>query len=774
MNFKTTYILFGLLALMLVVLGVVLYSGPSAPPGQGLAFPTMKAKDKPLKADQIDKVVIQRKKPEADDIVFSRVDSTTWKITSPKVSAADSRQITGLVDQLMNAPIDQKADVPSVSRAGLDSPSRVISIHAGDRLWTLTIGDITLGTDSAVVYAQSSDLPGKTLVIPKSSLETALEGFEYFRAKELLGENTNDIRSIKFTHSKKPVVELKKVKDRWTMPQPSSGDIDIGELPTQLANLRVDHTAKTSDFVKDGVTDLAEYGLDARKADVVRIDVTREIDGKTTTTSALIGVGKKVAEKSYYVAFDADGKTKDVAKVSVASVEPILKWVEDPSAFRSKNLLALESFRQPDAILIKNSFGDLEFFRTDDKEPWILYRGTTANGVDPVEVRKLIDELNKKGAVLSFPDPKRRKELGLEKPDVIVRVYSDGLEKADAKKPGKPVLKKDAIPVAELRFGIAEGPNVAVERIWGDEKTIVMVPQSLLDQVRKGPLGYFDRSIPPFNSGSPEENVTKIELTRDGQTHVVTRANATAPWKLEQPAAFKGRTAGAGTIREILGQLNGLTAREIVTEKADAKELTNYNLVTPPVKVVVTVTKEGKPTTTTFDFGTDTGARGVYLKISGKDAVYLVGGDTLLPLKKELRDTSVFSFDPTMVTTLKVTGWAGLVGSPISRTFDQKNGVWTMKETGTLDPSKVAALVAGLSRLELDRFVPAIAVKGMKPEEDALQIEITLADKSVLELTVGAADGAGYFATSKQSGDTFVVGKALFEKVREKPAYFAK
>ena len=86
---------------------------------------------------------------------------------------------------------------------------------------------------------------------------------------------------------------------------------------------------------------------------------------------------------------------------------------------------------------------------------------------------------------------------------MTVRVYAEALEKADAKKPGKPAFKKDAKPVTELRFGLKEGENVAVERVWGNDTTLVMVPRSLFDQMSKGPLAYFDRSIPSFNPGRP-------------------------------------------------------------------------------------------------------------------------------------------------------------------------------------------------------------------------------------------------------------------------------
>ena len=191
-------------------------------------------------------------------------------------------------------------------------------------------------------------------------------------------------------------------------------------------------------------------------------------------------------------------------------------------------------------------------------------------------------------------------------------MYADSLEKPDPKKPGKPVLKKDAKPIAELRFGNREGPNVAVERVWGSDKTIVMAPGTLLDQVDKGPLAYFDKKLPPlYDQGLAEDNVTKVELTRNGETIEVVREKAGDPWKLVKPAALKGRNASSQVVGDVLNELTGLTAKEIIREKATDAELgKDYDLAKPPTKVVVTMTKDKKPTTHEYDFGKEVAGQG--------------------------------------------------------------------------------------------------------------------------------------------------------------------
>jgi hypothetical protein len=814
MNFKTTYALFGVLAVLLGVLAVVLVTGPTAPAGEKHVFPGMHGKDNPFNEEDAEKVVIQRKKPSDSEMVFERGEDKEWRIVEPRAVPADSREIGNLVSALRNARIDEENKPASLKQGGLDSPRRVITVTGKGREFTLTIGDTTPGSENAFTYVLSSDRKGQPLAVEKSQLDAAQENLNYFRQKNLLGSDTADIRGLRVSEGKKTPVELTKEKDRWKMVSPPYGYVDVSDLLNKVTDLRVHHKDdKDTDFVKDRVKDLAQYNLDADKSSVLRISVTRGEGKKAKTTTLLVGVGKTVdtdkkADKSkekdkdkdkdkkegkYYAALDEGGKTYDVVKVSAESVKPLVELIDDPGKYRSKSLVQLDNFKQPDAIDVVNSYGTLEFRKPDTSKPWELYRGGSANKVDETEVRKLIDELNKKDAVTSFVDAKRKKELGLEKPDVVVKVYADSLESpADKKddkkkeekkkddkkdeKQSKPVFKKDAKPAAELRFGRQERDQVAVERVWGQDSAVVMVPQSLLDQVRKGPLAYLDRAIPPFNTafGGADKDVTKVELTRDGETAELTRAAEKDPWTFVKPAGMKGRKVNADAVRGILDELNRLRAEEVVAEKPDQKELADrYHLLKPPVKVVVTLTKDKKPETHTFELGKDTG-KGVYLKQGGKDVVYLVSPGVLNAVKKDLRDTTIFSFDPDKVTTLTLKGWKNLTGSVFTLSLEQKDGKWAVKSPPDfkLDGNKVTDLVRDLAHLHAERFVPS--GKGLKLDEGALEVTIGLPDKKTHTLTVGAAEGGGsFYATSDQvKGEVLVIPKGSFEDVKKAPVYF--
>jgi hypothetical protein len=516
-----------------------------------------------------------------------------------------------------------------------------------------------------------------------------------------------------------------------------------------------------------------------------------------------VGVSDK-----YYATLEG---SKSVVKVAAKNVEPLLKLLADPSALRDKSLVRLPTFKQPDALDVDNSYGKLEFRRADVTKPWQLYyKSETGQAVSQDTVQQLINTLTQKDQVKSFPKPEERKQLGLEKPEVTLSVWAEALQptkKPDAdeekdkekdkakakeapkeKKEAKPKFKEGVKPLVTLAFGNRVNGQGAVERKRDGETagTLVMVPEGLLDLLKRGPLEYLDKELPQFSPGSFDatQNVTKVELDRDGTTYVLARKKGAEGWTFEKPADMAGRSAGPEAVRGILNALNRLRATKLVAEKAGPATLDkDYGLSKPVLKAVVTVSKDGKDTAHEYDFGKDEDKDHVYAKQGTRDMIFTVDKGALAALRGELQDPTVFSFDVAKVKAVKVTGWKELLGSPLTLEFERKSATeWNAKNPPKfpLDRSKLERFLDELSRLRAVGFVAHHATpkpeQGLDADQGALVVEITVeGEKAPLKLTVGKADGEkGYFATSDRlKGDVFDVPKATFDGPKSKPAYFS-
>jgi hypothetical protein len=837
MNFKTTYVLFGFLAVVLIVLAIGIFIAPGDTEKSSYVLSGMHSTTNPFKEDDVDRVEIQRLRPEAPTIVLVRDPETKkWSITEPRAMRAENFTVNDLVRQLYDAHREEEVDLPSnLKAAGLETPTRVITLKKGsEREEKLTIGEMTTGKDSAVVYVLSSDRPKELIAIKKNSIDTALKDVVAFRSRDLLSASSTDIQAITLSQGKKAPLELKKTTDgRWQYVKPPYGDAEVDGSPgdpggdkaptgvqsllTDISNLRVDYRADNdNDFVADDVKDLAKYNLDPSNPDVLRIEIQRsETGGKTATAALLVGVSKKVDDKSdkYYARLDGENT---VVKVDAKSVQPLLKLLDDPEALRNRTLVDIGNFRQPDALNIKNSWGTLEFRRPDPNKPWKLYRGDKAVEIKDDSVKSLITLLTQKGQVRSFADPKQRTQLGLDHPEVVVSLWVDGLaseekkdekdekeekkdkkEKSASKEPPKPKLKDPEKPTFLLNIGNPEGDLVAVERKRADDKetVILKVPDLIRTQLKQSPLAYFDKELPQFNPGAfdASQDVTKIVVEHGGTTYEVTRAaKDSSTWKIEKPTDLAGRNADPKAILDILNSLNRLRAVRLVAEKADPTQLDReFGLKTPQAKAIVTVTKKEKDgdkekdTVTTYEyaFGKETEDKsGIYGKQSQRDMIFVVDKGILTTLSMDLQDPTVLRFEVPKVKKVKITGWESLFGRVETLEAERKDAsqwqVLTPKDF-TLDASKLSRLLQDLSSLRAERFVSRKTAP--KPEYElevskgALQIELTIeGEKEPVVVTVGKQDGdKGYFAlVSKVREDVIEVRKDIFEGPKSKPAFF--
>jgi Domain of unknown function (DUF4340) len=840
MNLKTTYILFGILAGILFIFGIALYMGDKPEDTSTLVLPSVKNPLAPIRTDQITEVEIERDKPKPAKWVFVKDEATgTWTIKEPREMRASSMAITGLIDQVLRAEREKTTEKPAkLEDWGLKFPSLTVTLKRDKgKPLQIMLGD----TQMSNVYVLSSDRGQEPMIVKKNRLDKVEQDLAAFRERDMLTSRESDIQSISLSQTdkgkeKEKPIELVKRNERWYYTKPFSGDADregdnnaapAGQPPagtqgllTDLTNMRVD---KDVDFVADNVSDLAKYNLDD-KADILKIEIKRvdeinkttepgeakkDADVKTSTITLLVGVGKKVDDKSnqYYARRAGE---KDVVKIDAKNVDPLLKLLEQPEALRDRHLVRLDSFRQPDAINIdlKSSGLVMEFRHPEGGKPWQLYRGSQEEKPNEEMIKGLITILTDRHKDISFLDPDKSKdaELGLDKPAAIVSLWVEGLvkeekkdeskdekdkddkkvEKPEEKKAAKPTLKMPEKPTYRLTFAPlkeAKATEVVVKReAEGEKPALLRVPVVVYERVTEGPLAYMDKTLPQFNPAAlgrsdPDKDVTKLVYEQGGTTTEVTREKPDAKWKIVKPADLAGRDADPLTVSSLLNTLNNLRAVKLVTEQASKEDLDRkYGLTTPAARAVVTVTKDGKPTTYEFDFGKKDGTS-LYAKQSQRGTIFTVDESTLAGFKDPILDKTVLHFDPTKVTGLTLTGWSKIVGDPLTIKLEHKDGKeWVGRKD--LDQTKVNNLVRDLSDLRAEKFLAHKSQPKPEQELDAakggLRIEIKVeGEKEPLVLTLGKAETDGYVATcSKLAGDIFLVPKTLFDGVMSKPAYF--
>jgi hypothetical protein len=461
MNFKTTYILFGVLAAVLVVFGVTQLLGLQSPKDKSVyVLPTLHDKRKPIRSEDIGTVEIARTNPK-EDLVFYRTDQG-WKLREPSVRI-DDYKVNQLVQQVIDAKKEDKANVTeNLKEIGLETPKTVVTLtqKGGDREWKLNLGEesVTGGSDK-VLYVTSSDRPGQPLAVRRSGLDNLFKKVNDFRSKNLLAENSFDIVSAKLQEPKHDLVDLEKGSDgKWRFDKPALGEADFeGEAPSAAAgteqkitgvrellqaivDVRVD---SDDDFGASNAsdTDLAEKDLEKGK-EHLRIEVKRQPasfgteEKKPAIQDALL-IGKKADDKGEKLYARLEGE-KNIVKVPAKKVEAITKVVENPSVLRNRDLTQVDSAKV-DAIDVRPNERELVKLRkTGQPADWKLFESGKLQEADSSAVQGLLSALTVKRQVKDFPESsKSDAELGLDKPSAVVSLWVEGLKKEEKKENDK-------------------------------------------------------------------------------------------------------------------------------------------------------------------------------------------------------------------------------------------------------------------------------------------------------------------------------------------------
>lgn len=730
MNFKTTYVLFGVL---LVVLGGFLLSQLLVkPPREESEYLLPTLHDAKIEANDITTVEIKSlaTKYPAEKLVFVRWDRG-WQAQMGNVRA-DRAAVDQIVTDVMNAaqtPEEKGADVTGdLKKFGLEPPAVLVTLRKGsDREWRLNVGDTSPGKEDAVLYLSSSDRPKEVIAMRRSKLgslftkdtsaepgkkpaagqaDYRLKTLVDLRSRELLAEgiiNLSDLATqVALRAAKDPAVLLeKRDQGRWRFLEPKLGPADfegdaalagpgkppagVRDLLRDLGDLKVSSTESSGkpgadelggrpEFVKDNVEDMGLYGLRDDRPATLKIELRRAADGQSDqkeSVQEVLLIGNKIGER-YYARL---GSEASVVKVSAAKLEPVLLAARDPGSLRSHELVDLE-VPKIDAIDIKNANG-LTRLRRPLPGTWRLASdGGQERNADLQSAQDLLNALTARRLVQSFPKPAPDPEFGFDHPAATVSLWADGLDNGNTgNQTTKPApvpglkLKDEQHPAIRLFFGKKEGQSVYVRSASGSDQSVVTVPVSLLDRLIQAPVAYLDRTLPLFPESA---EVTRLVVDRNGESFELHRGvkdtKGADVWKFQKPADLAGRPADAQNVDRMIRELRGLTAEKLIAEDPAAPQLHGFGLEPPQAKVILTVRTGDKQTADhMYLFGRETDDKtGAYAKQGERRIVFVVRPQVVEILRAELQDSTVFQFEPDKVRDLKMTGWRKAVGFDVT------------------------------------------------------------------------------------------------------------
>jgi hypothetical protein len=502
MNFKTTYLLFGVLLVLVGTLVLVQVLGTKSSDTTGYVLPSAQ-KDK-VEAKDIDRVEIDRaaqKDKPAVKLVFVRdpVRGNQWQVEEPVKTRADNTTIDQLVGQVLRlSKEEQAADVTNDQKKfGLEPPQAVVTIHQKDpdRSWSVKLGDKSGGgSSSALVYVSSSDLPAEVMAARQYSIDNVFKDVYQLRSHDLLTEGVinfpDAVQSVTLQDPKGKRVILAKADGKWRFQEPAYGEAEeegepaafgreetrptgVRGLLQALQGLRVEYTPepekkpepdkkkgskkdadkkfeeekRVNDFVADNVSDLAKYGLEKDKPATLRVEITRTKgglsggDSKEPVKDGLL-IGKKDQKgDKYYARLESEN---NVVLLPAKNVDPILKLADKPEELRNRDLVQLD---QPkvDAVNIDNASALIKLRQADEAGRWKVFdsAGKPMDAASPA-VSTLLSALTAKRQIKEFVDAnKKDADLGLDKPAATISVWVEGIQKEEKKADEKKDEDKD-------------------------------------------------------------------------------------------------------------------------------------------------------------------------------------------------------------------------------------------------------------------------------------------------------------------------------------------
>ncbi len=510
------------------------------------------------------------------------------------------------------------------------------------------------------------------------------------------------------------VLKFQREGEGWRMLAPVQTRGDRGAIDELITSVL---TAKIDREIAASPASLAEFGLDAPKAEVTLILK----DGRRLGVQ--LGAKKPTGVWVY-------GREEGKAAV-VALPDSVLRDSSRPIAdYRDKTVLAFD----------RSAVTGLDITTPDETLGLVVDGGKwklTLPAARPADAGVVTDLLEKLGAArvkeFAAEAPASLQSYGLDRP---LRVdIQTGRDKDRATK--------------TLLVGRVDPTKQGVYAMRPGEPSVLLLPEDVWKVLPKNMAALRDKTVVAFD----RDKVAKIEI--DGAQGAVTLARENNQWRVVAPEAMAADQVEAGALLRKLGDLK---AQAFLTE--DASGIPRY-LAKPELRVVITP-EGGTPTTLLLAPSPE--RRGsqpsAYAAVAGSGPLVLVDAGALKDLGRtlnDLRDRRLLGeVEPKDVKRVALKRGAQSV--VLERQGDSD---WRMVE-----PSKGAAKSAKVDDLLYTvralKWKDIVAPRGEEPARYGL-------DPPELEITLKRADGSeiGTVLVGKRDGDR------VFVRTKTAPAIYA-
>ena len=259
MNFKTTLVLIGLLAVAGIVLLVTRDSGTQSPET------VAENQQKLFQADEADVNKLIVTAADGRTVALERAGGK-WRMTQPVNAEAEAFE----VDSLVRAVVDlQSQGTTDAQATGLDKPQYTIDFTTGDgKSHTLLVGEKTAVGDNLYVRKKDENV---TQVVAAALLEKLEKQPADFRSKKLVEMSTNDVTRIEIDKPGGKIVLAKSGSD-WKVTEPqqfAAEKADVDDILFQLTGLRA------KEFVSENAkAEASQYDLEKARI-VATLSTTR-------------------------------------------------------------------------------------------------------------------------------------------------------------------------------------------------------------------------------------------------------------------------------------------------------------------------------------------------------------------------------------------------------------------------------------------------------------------------------------------------------------------